>query len=155
MKKYIIASLTIISAITFQSCSSDDDNGSVDTEKPVIILNEPTDHEAFLPGGEIHLDADFSDNVELGAYKIEIHSAADGHEHKNGNAVGEWFYSETNQIEAGLRNTSIHKHIDIPTEVDGVPIVEGHYHLGIFLTDKAGNEQQLFIEIVVGEDHDH
>ncbi|SMC41821.1 DUF4625 domain-containing protein [Moheibacter sediminis] len=155
MKKYIIASLAIVSAITFQSCSSDDDNGSVDTEKPVIVLNEPTDHEAFLPGSEIHLDADFSDNVELGSYKIEIHSAADGHEHKGANAVGEWFYSETNQIEAGLRNTHIHKHIAVPTTVDGLPIVEGHYHLGIFLTDKAGNEQQHFIEIVVGEDHDH
>lgn len=154
MKKYLIASATILSVITFQSCSSDDDSG-VDTVKPVITLNVPIDHQAHLPGEELHLEADFYDNVELGSYKVEIHSAADGHEHKNGNLVGEWYYTFTEQIPAGLKNMSIHEHIVVPTEVDGVPIVEGHYHLGIFLTDKAGNEQQHFIEIVVGEDHDH
>lgn len=154
MKKYLIASAAIFSIITFQSCSSDDDSG-VDTEKPVIILNVPTDHEAHLPGEELHLEADFSDNVELGSYKVEIHSAADGHEHRGENAEGEWFYTQTAEIPAGLKITSIHEHIMIPTEVNGTPIAEGHYHLGIFLTDKAGNEQQLFIEIVIGEDHDH
>jgi len=154
MKKYIIASLAIVSVVTFQSCSSDDDAG-IDTEKPVIVLNEPTDHEAFLPGTEIHFDTDFSDNVELNAYKIEIHSAADGHQHKGTIVESDWFYSESNQIEAGLRNTNVHKQIEIPMEIDGLPIEEGHYHLGIFLTDKAGNEQQHFIEIVIGEDHEH
>ncbi len=154
MKKYIIASITIISIIGLQSCSSDDDSG-IDTQKPVIVLNEPTGHQAYLPGEEIHIDADFSDNVELGSYKIEIHSAEDGHTHKVMDEFAEWFYSETAQLGTGLQNAEIHKHVPIPTEIGGLPIEEGHYHLGIFLTDKAGNQQQLFIEILIGEDHDH
>lgn len=154
MKKYLITGTTILSVIIFQSCSSDDDSG-VDTQKPVIILNVPTEHQGHTPGEDFHVEADFVDNVELGSYKLEIHSAEDGHTHKGPQEGGEWFYTQSVQINPGLKNMSIHEHIPIPTEVDGVPIAEGHYHLGIFLTDKAGNEQQLFTEIVIGADPDH
>lgn len=148
----LIYTFSTIVILSFTACSDDDDNGNLDTEKPVIVLNEPTDDEVFHAGEEIHLDADFSDNVALASYKIEIHSASDGHTHKN-EEEGEWFYTETNEIPGDLRNHHVHKHIDIPLEVNGSPILEGHYHLGIFLVDKAGNEQQLFIEIEIHEPH--
>lgn len=150
MKKYILT-IALVSFGTFAlvACSDDDDNGGVDTEKPVIVLNEPTEHEAFLVGEEIHVDADFSDNVALATYKIEIHSAEDGHTHDDKPNAGEWFYTESHVIEGGLRNHSIHTHIEVPATVDGEPIEVGHYHLGIFLVDAAGNEQQHFIEIEI------
>lgn len=153
MKNYFIASILIISGTIFQSCSNDDDSG-VDTQKPIISLNQPTEHQIFLPGGSILINADFSDNVELRSYKIEIHSGDDGHTHKTAEEAG-WFYTESVEIEPGLTHKNIDKSIVIPTEINGLPILEGHYHLGIYLIDRAANEQHLFTEIVIGEDDDH
>lgn len=151
--KFIPALLTAILVIT--SCNNDDDNG-VDTTKPVIALNEPGDDEEFLPGGEIHFDADFSDNVALGSYKIEIHDASDGHNHRSPQDSHEvaWTYETTAQFTQNAKNENVHIDIDIPLTINGEPIKEGHYHLGVFCTDKAGNQSQVFTEIVIGE-HDH
>ncbi len=154
MKKQILIYASILAG-TFgiQSCSSDDD-ASVDTQKPVIVLNEPTNEQVFHAGEEIHVDADFSDNVGLASYKIEIHSAGDGHTHdKNANAEGEWFYTDTNSIEGNPKNYTAHKNILVPHTVNGAEIAEGHYHLGIFSVDTSGNEQQLFIEIEIHHEH--
>ena len=148
MKKQILTyAFLVLGTISFVACS-DDDDGNVDTEKPVIVLNEPTEGEIFTVGSEIHIDADFSDNVALASYKIDIHSADDGHTHKN-EEEGEWHYTETHLIEGDLKNHHIHSHIDIPTTVDGTDIMLGHYHLGIYLVDTSGNEQQLFTEIEI------
>lgn len=154
MKKINLIYALSLTALFFTSCS-DDDNNSVDTTRPIIVLNEPGEHQEFLPGDEIHFDAYFSDNVELGSYKIEIHDASDGHSHEritNEEGVA-WAYNETRQFDPGLRNQNVHSHIDIPVLINGEPIKEGHYHLGVFCTDKAGNQSQVFIEIVVGEDN--
>ncbi len=155
MKKINLVYVLSLTVLFFTSCSDDDDN-NVDTTRPVIVLNEPTDHQEFLPGEEIHFDADFSDNVELGSYKIEIHDASDGHSHRSAHDDHDvaWAYEITNQFEAGLRNQNVHTHIDIPVTINGEPIKEGHYHLGVFCTDRAGNQSQVFVEIVIGE-HNH
>lgn len=153
MKKINLIYVLSLTALVFTSCS-DDDNNSVDTTRPEIALNEPGEHQEFLPGDEIHFDADFSDNTELGSYKIEIHDASDGHSHErttNEEGVA-WAYDETHEFAPGLRNQNMHSHIDIPTTINGEPIKEGHYHLGVFCTDKAGNQSQVFVEIVIGED---
>lgn len=154
MKKINLIYALSLTAILFTSCSDDDGNG-VDTTKPVIVLNEPGDHEEFLPGGEIHFDADFSDNTELGSYKIEIHDATDGHSHERAaNEEGvAWAYDEAQEFEAGQMNQNVISHIDIPILINGEPIKEGHYHLGVYCTDKAGNQSQVFIEVVIGEDN--
>src|SRR5690606_1265017 len=143
MKNTIKISMIIIAGtLGIISCSSDDDNG-LDTQKPVIVLNEPQ-NDAELHFGEImHLNAEFSDNVGLASYKIEIHSAGDGHIHKNGEEE-EWFYAESHPITGSPQNYTADKEIPIPLEINGEPIHEGHYHVGIYLVDTSGNEQQLF-----------
>lgn len=154
MKKANLIYLLSLTVVFFVSCNNDDDN-NVDTTKPTIVLNEPVDHEEFLPGGEIHFDADFADNVELGSYKIEIHSSSDGHGHRGVQNEGiAWSYEESHAFDAGLKNRNVHSHIDIPVTINGEPIKEGHYHLGVYCTDKAGNQQQVFVEIVIGEHND-
>lgn len=163
MKKlHFLSILVLVTSLFIASCSSNDNN-TVDTEKPIIILKEPINDEIFAPGTEIHFDADFSDNVALGSYKIDIHNASDGHTHTRSlktetTTTAAWTYSQTYTIEGDLKNTHVHHHIAIPTEINGIPITEGIYHLGVYLVDKAGNQQQIFVEIVIGkggEEHVH
>lgn len=159
MNKLHILYTTTLAAIFFITSCSNDKN--TDTEKPVIILNNPKEGEIITPGTVIHFDADFSDNEALGSYKIDIHNASDGHTHRDltTDTNAPWIFNESYTIEGDLKNTHIHKHIAVPTEITaGLPIKEGAYHLGVYLTDKAGNQQQVFIKIVIGpggEDHTH
>ncbi len=152
MKKHFLIYASLLLGTTFIISCSSDDGGNLDTQKPVIVLNEPTNEQAFHPGDEIFIDADFSDNVALASYKIEIHSAGDGHTHKQ-TEEGEWSYMETNTIQGNPKNYTANKQIEIPLTVQGIEIAEGHYHLGIYLVDTSGNEQQKFIEIEIHEDH--
>lgn len=152
--------LSITSIFFFNSCAEED--ATLDTTKPEIILGSPTDHQEYELGDTIDVQAILKDNEELGAYKIEIHSAGDGHDHGNENHEHKistlnnddhdheaWSYNEEGTIYG--KEYILNKSIVIP---DG-EIEEGHYHLGVFVIDKAGNQSQTFIEIVIGEDHHH
>ncbi|MPT34010.1 MAG: DUF4625 domain-containing protein [Flavobacterium sp.] len=159
--KYLYAFATI-AALSFTSCSSDSDDK--DTEKPTITITEPVTEEGFTPGSEIHLEGVLTDNVELASYKVEVHSAEDGHTHgkmAGAEAASYFHYEQTFPIEAGLRIKEFHQHIPIPAlDANGQPFTDGHYHLGVFCLDKAGNQQQVFLEIYIGADggdhgHDH
>ena len=145
--KFIQHTLIIASSLfVFQSCS--DDDTVLDTEKPTVQLALPADHQEYEFGETISLQAILKDNIELGAYKIEIHADDDGHEHRS--ATTGWSFMDTGVI-SGNKEYLLNKTIPIP-EGD---YKEGHYHLGLIVTDKAGNETQTFIEIVVGDDHHH
>lgn len=152
----------IVAAVFLTSCSSDDD-ATPDTEKPSIVIMEPHDDEEIAPGGEIHFEALFTDNVELASYKIEIHDDFDDHTHaqlKSSHDLNPWSYEEVFQIPAGQKSFTAEQHIDVPTTFNGQPISEGVYHLGVYVTDTAGNEEQAFLSIHiegehVEEDHGH
>lgn len=152
--KNIIFKLSLVLVFIFVSCSSDDDN-VLDTVAPGITIVEPHDHEEFEPGETIHVEINFTDNVQLASYKIDIHYAGDGHTHGvvpfDSNV--EWTYIE----EGDLTGTAftLHAHIDIPTTINGSPIKEGDYHFGVFALDAAGNETVVWIEIEVGDHHNN
>lgn len=150
MKKLFKTSLFAASALfLFASCS--DDDTILDTTKPIIELAKPSDHQEFEFGDVITVQALLKDDVELGSYKIDIHSAGDGHQHRSAAVASEgWSHNEIVDI-SGKKEHVLNKPIQIPTG----DYTEGHYHLGIILIDKAGNETQTFIEIVIGEDHHH
>lgn len=149
-----------VAAFIFTSCSSDDDN-VVDTQRPQISIAEPHNQDEFAPGDEVHIEATFTDNVELSSYKIEIHDDFDDHTHaflKDSHDSNPWSYENTFTITAGQTSFEAVHHIDIPTEINGNPISEGRYHLGIFLTDAAGNQTESFVEIHIeehAEEHNH
>lgn len=148
MKKLkFIYAFAVVTALFSASCSSDDNSGT-DTQKPTIIINEPTDGRVIHAGDEIHTDIDFMDNVQLASYKIDIHFAGDGHSHKvmhGSEGHQEWAY-ETSGTLSG-KNDNIHLHIDVPEDVE-----EGHYHFGVYAIDKAGNQNVVWIELDV---HNH
>lgn len=147
MKTIIKFTLFAVLALLLNiSCTADD--SSLDTTKPTIELALPSEHQEFEFGDDLNVQAIFKDDVELGSYKIEIHSADDGHEHRS--ASTGWSFNDIGDI-SGKKEHLLNKTIPIPTG----DYTEGHYHMGIILIDKAGNETQKFIEIVVGDHHDH
>lgn len=175
MKKNVLflTSLILLGTAAFTSCEKDD----VDNEKPVIRLIAPEEDEEIRPGSDIHFDVEFSDNVALASYKVNIHGAFDGHTHSatlstRAEEEGEpfertWLESEFialgDEPIAGKRSVTVHHHhIVIPETitVDGVekPIKEGHYHFMVHCIDEAGLETFVAREIVISseaDEHDH
>jgi len=158
--KTILKSTILISTSLFLFASCSSDNDSLDTTKPEITIFTPEDHQEFELGSVINVEALLTDNTELSRYKIEIHSGEDGHNHGEGNhnhrAVTSTNSTETKfefQEEGPISGKEfiLKKSIPLPT----ADIEEGHYHLGIYAIDKAGNQSESFIEIVIGEDHHH
>lgn len=162
MKKFLsISSVIVLSSIFFTSCLKSD--GDIDTEKPVIKLNAPVNEEAIEVGSTIHFDMDVSDNIALGSYDIDIHSA-DGHTHTHGvvlsgedhdhdhdhdpeNEARKTFkYKNSWDDIRGLRNAHIHHHeIAIPEDAK-----RGEYHFVVKVLDAAGNQAMEYrtIDIV-------
>lgn len=167
-KNKYISALSIISLFMLGSCSSD---SSVDTEKPVIILNAPEEGARLAVGTDIHFDMEVSDNVALGSYNIDIHDDFDGHNHAAESAfmlknsiqnIDEspdndtrvpFVYNHTWTDISGKRNDHVHHH-EIVIAKDAK---RGKYHFVVKVLDKAGNQSMEFrtIYIVDPEDADH
>lgn len=155
-----------------------------DNQKPLIRLIEPAEDELVNPGDPIHLRVEFSDNVALASYKVNIHGAFDNHSHNSVNAAAvtgistraasdsvafEKTWRESDFIVlgespiAGKKQATVeHQHIIIPSKisrmVNGVieemPLREGHYHFIVYCTDEAGQESFLSKEIFISYEGD-
>jgi len=137
--KYLMATMLLSALFFATSCEKDDK----DTQKPIITISAPEENEVLYIGSEIHFEVDFSDDVELKSYKVDIHSNFDGHDHKSAltdDSVAFTFQKSWN-FDAGLKNSHVHHHeIVIPSEIDGKEISQGDYHFMVYCTDAAGNE---------------
>jgi hypothetical protein len=151
--RFLMLSMLITVALMTASCSKDSDDPveEKDTTKPQITLNTPQ-NEANLNAGEaIEFSANFMDDKELSGYKIDIHFN-DGHEHKSVNDEGKWSFQKSYTFEAGETSVDVmHNDVQIPTEVDGLPIYAGEYHFLVYCTDKAGNEEFVAHDIIIVE----
>lgn len=157
MKKfYIYSVISLIVCAFVASCSKDKEE--VDTTKPVIELNEPEDGDELQIGANIHFECDFSDDVKLGSYMVEIHNNFDGHSHKAAAtraSEGEQpLYLKKSFDLSGMRNAHVHHHdIFIPENTK-----PGTYHLMVYCTDAAGNQSVVAREVVLSHDapeHEH
>ncbi len=154
MKTKLVYLFSLTATMFLTACSSDDD-AVVDTVAPVIAINAPHDEDEFAPGGQVHFNALYTDNVALASYKIEIHEDFDDHTHGfTKNQDNPWSYEQVFTIPAGQKSFTADLHIDIPEMLNGSPISEGAYHFGIFLTDAAGNETQAFVDIHIEDNHE-
>ena len=117
-------------------CSDDE----IDTEKPTMTVYSPGAEQVFRPGQNLNFIAEFSDNVGLNAFKIDIHYGGD-HDHKKHEEEDEkWHYVHTAELSG--RSEEVSMEIDIPGEIK-----TGEYHFMIFLTDVSGNESIAAITI--------
>jgi|AGTN01.3.fsa_nt_gi hypothetical protein len=165
-EKLFLASIVLLGALAFTSCEKEE----VDNEKPLIDLIAPEEDEAFQPGSDIHFEVEFSDNVALASYKVNIHGAFDGHTHSVVSTRAEedavefektWMESDFIALGeepiSGKRSVTVHHHeIEIPATINegGIakPIKEGHYHFTVYCTDEAGLESSVTREIVISSD---
>jgi hypothetical protein len=75
---------------------------------------------------------------------VEIHSEG-GHEGKSAsNSLFEWEADTAYTEFYGLKNTTFHKHLEIPAEAD-----TGHYHFHFIVTDLEGQQSSVEEEIEI------
>lgn len=149
IKTKFVAFLFVSFAVV--SCS-DSDSSDLDTTKPTIAIESPTDHQEVEPGSQLNIKALLQDEIALASYKVEIHSAGDGHQHRTvtlDNKVP-FTYENVFEIEGNPKVHQVDYLIEIPENAK-----EDHYHVGIFCIDAAGNQSQQFVEIFIGEEHNH
>jgi len=84
--KYMSLIVALVSAITLGiTACGDDDDDTKDMTYPVIsaegITANPVDCQVYQRGSVIPFHYVFTDDTELGAYNIEIHTNADHHTH--------------------------------------------------------------------------
>ena len=158
MMKKIYLLLTLLCALC--ACSSSDDEETKDMTYPVInttdIVAVPTDCQVFKRGDVIPFNYLFTDNMELGAYNIEIHNNFDHHTHGTSSVecpmeakkdpVKPWVYNQDFTIPAGQRTYTARHDIAIPADID-----PGDYHFMVRLTDHAGWQQLHALAIKITE----
>lgn len=153
MKHTFILGLALFTLLS--ACKKDD----VDNTAPEITLNNPAMNQTLTIGSTIDFSCDFTDDVELKSYKIDIHSAA-GHTHdeKSASVIEEghpWTYEKSWDFEKGLTQQTISNSlITVPDSVIGEegllePVLTGEYHFGVYCTDVSGNESHVYIDVVI------
>ena len=142
--------LLVVLSILLNSCQ-DDEKPTIDTEKPLIDLTIldafPTSCDTLYFDEPFIVKALLTDNVELGAFNIDIHNNFDHHTHS----------TELEQCTLGAVKTAENPYVyiqdytlpvtnEFTTDVsmtipssDGIDLYdEGDYHFQIRLTDKEG-----------------
>lgn len=148
MKKIAQLSLVFISLFVIASCSDDD---TVDTVKPTIEIITPTVHQEVEPGSSFTFKANLTDAAGLASYKIEVHAAEDGHEHKSNKMFAKYFeYTTVKEVPSKAASYTVEEVISV-----GADVAEAHYHVGITVLDVNGNQNQQFIEIFIGHEDTH
>lgn len=132
----------------------------VDDEMPQIIM-DGSDHfpqacDTVYVGETFVFKATFTDNVELGAYSLDIHHNFDHHSHTTElvdcpldpvkQAVNPLLLIRQYDIPSGLKNFEAEAEIFVPENVD-----IGDYHFMVRLTDKTGWQDIRGISLKIWE----
>ena len=143
--------LLFVALVSLGAVSCSDDDNTLDTQKPSVSILSPTVDQEIPLNSVLQVQASLKDNVALASYKIEVHGAEDGHQHKTASkAATEFHYEQSFALEGELKDYNVNQSITIPSDAK-----EQHYHVGIFVIDKAGNQSEQFIEVFIGDAHHH
>ncbi len=149
MKTKISLLLIIVSAIImFSSCEKEDE-----TSKPQINSFELGYQDSKLAtlGNDLHIEAEVVAEGKINTIRVTIHPEGE-HEEKSTLVImgeGEWEFDSTYTEFSGLRNTTFHKHIDIPLTAD-----TGTYHFHFIVTDVEGNKVEREEDLKIGQPDD-
>jgi hypothetical protein len=147
-KKIYLFAIIIIAgiALTLSSCKKDEDDP---VAAPAVTLTELgyDNSKIGIAGTELHIEADIVSEGTINTVTVEIHP--EGEHEKNGSIIldeDHWEVDTTYTEFSGLKNTTFHKHIDIPVTAD-----TGHYHFHFIVTDMEGQqtlvEEELEVEL--------
>ena len=134
---YLIIGIVIPLLSLFLSGCIEEDT-LVDTQAPVIELLEPDLYENYAAGFFIPFEANFTDNVALKTFSIDIHNNFDGHSHgriSEDPDLIKWAYKENFDLP---EVTSQKEQMD---DVIGIPdkVMAGPYHFIVQCIDRDGN----------------
>jgi hypothetical protein len=150
MNTRIFKIITIFTlGLIFYSCNKDEE---IDTEKPFIDLEYtsafPSYCDTIYFGESFNLKAFFSDNIQLGAFSIDVHNNFDHHTHAYKiekceldpvkQANNPFVLIDNYEIPTNLTEHVTDLTIDIPASNDLGLFDEGDYCFHIYLTDKEG-----------------
>ena len=158
MKNLVFTFISIILLMFHSTCTKKED---IDTEKPIISTEYadafPSYCDTIYYGESFNLKAYFTDNVELGAYSIDIHNNFDHHSHGHNidecdlapikQPVNPLIFLENYEIPEDLKEYEVNLSISIPSGNETGLFDEGDYHFQIFLTDKEGWSTPLGLSI--------
>ena len=127
MKKIIFLTVSVLFSIfslVFTSCSNDDDPTAA---KPVAALAEVGEENSkeAVAGKDLHLEGDLTAEGLIARIDVTI-ATADGK-----TTIVQKSYTDGKYI--GVRNTTFHEHLDIPSDATA-----GDYKLTFIVTDQLG-----------------
>jgi len=131
--RVLFIALTFATSLFLASCDKEEE-----VAKPIIDLQElglSDSHVAYI-GSDLHIEAEIEAEGKIDKITVEIHQE----EGSSDEIVVT--YDEF----AGLKNTTFHKHVDIPATT-----VAGTYHCHITVTDQEGNQTTVEDEISIEE----
>ncbi|NLE32988.1 MAG: DUF4625 domain-containing protein [Bacteroidales bacterium] len=122
----------IIATPIFTACDSNDHN----VDKPSITLSEVGLNNSKIGtiSADLHLQAEIVALGRINTVTVDIHAET------SGGGELDTTYTEFE----GLRSTSFHKHIDIPSTFE-----PGNYHLHFSVTDQLGQQSTVETEITL------
>ncbi len=137
-RKINLIAIIFIAGLALYSCKKEDE----DVPQPTINLTELgyDNNKIGITGSELHIEADIVAEGTIDKVMIEIHP-----EGEHGKSItiildeDEWEVDTMYTEFSGLKNTTFHKHIDIPATAD-----TGHYHFHFAVIDMEG--QQSYVE---------
>jgi hypothetical protein len=145
MKKLILKSaFAFIAVLLIFSCSKKDETVPV----PVINLTELgyDNTKTGIAGSDLHMEAGITAEGKIDKVTVEIHTE-EGHismaDSPRSSALA-WAVDTTYTEFRGLKNTTFHKHLEIPA--DATP---GHYHFHFIVTDQQGQQSAIEEEIEI------
>lgn len=153
-KSFFFALIAVFSfSLLSTSCGGSDDPATpVDKEAPVMSVKTPTENAKLLIGDPLNFKAEFSDNVGLASYKIDIHINDGHHEHSAKDLpslrgiTSEVAFSFSKTYPISGKTFSANEEIDIPlltTDPSDNTVKStkaGDYHMVIYLLDTSGNQ---------------
>jgi hypothetical protein len=128
--KVLLIAFAIITGLFFTSCKKDDDS----VAKPVISeLELGLDNSKIgIIGSDLHVEAEVTAEAKISKIEVLIH------QEDNSDA---WTSDSVYTEFEGLKNTTFHKHIDIP-----LTVAAGTYCFHFIVTDKDGQQSSIEIE---------
>jgi hypothetical protein len=131
--KILLSAIALTTGLFLTSCNKENE-----VAKPVISdleLGISNSHVAYI-GADLHIEAEVVAEGKIDKITVEIHQEE---------GSSDEIEVEYNEF-SGLKNTTFHKHIDIPATA-----VAGTYHCHITVTDMEGNSTTVEEEISIEE----
>ncbi|WP_297099335.1 DUF4625 domain-containing protein [Draconibacterium sediminis] len=158
MNKINLLQLFAFFILVSTACS---DESGIDTEKPTIDISFvgafPTNCDTIYFGETFELKLQFSDNIELGSFSIDIHNNFDHHSHSTEvtecnlnpkkDPVNPFVFIDDYPIPSELKEYTTNNSISVPTGNGNGKFDDGDYHFYISLTDKEGWSTQKGLSI--------